>query len=346
MKTKTLFALFAVAAMAAVTACNKASDSTPPRKIDNARPIQFSANGDDFQVSTKVTAVTSMDGGFNVLYKDAYFNTSEPYYYVSLGKLRATKNGTTWVLKNTDTNNPLYWPTQVSPAHESLDEYAIDIDYDSYAFVYNFYCSNMDVYYRTSWGMYDPVFDTGITYSSWPFFNQDILLAIATNQYNSTVNLTFNHLLARIGTITVNAQSGYTISNIGVRIFSYGSDYAQANDNIVYDPVIGEFKFSDEEGERGVLDYSFTDPSFGVTRNLSSGSNDVYIQPGTHQLLVSYTLTKGDYTESFTKSGEVTLQAGKINNITCTAVGGNAQEVQFSVNVQNWTSTTLTPTLS
>lgn len=344
MKKSLLLSAFALVALFA--GCEKGSNVTPPQTVDDAHPIQFSASGDDFQVSTKVTAVTSVDGGFNVLYKDAYFNTSAPYYYVSLGKLRATKNGTTWVLKNTDTNNPLYWPTQTSPVHESLDENAIDIDYDSYAFVYNFYCSNMDVYYNTSFDEYEPVFDTGITYSSWPFFNQDILLATAINQYNSTVNLTFNHLLARIGTITVSAQSGYTIGNIGVRIFSYGSDAASINDKIIYDPAIGKFEFFADEGLGGVLDYSFTDPSFGVTRNLSSGSNDVYIQPGTHQLLVSYTLTKGDYTESFTKSGEVTLQQGKINNITCTAVGGNAQEIDFSVSVQSWGTTTLTPTLS
>ena len=53
---------------------------------------------------------------------------------------------------------------------------------------------------------------------------------------------------------------------------------------------------------------------------------------------MSYTLTKGDYQESFTKTGTVTLLQCCNNTITTTAVGGSASDIRFGVSVFPWNS--------
>ena len=81
-----------------------------------------------------------------------------------------------------------------------------------------------------------------------------------------------------------------------------------------------------------------------LARQAFTSSSDLYLIPGTYRVYVSYTLTKGGYSEDFNKSAVVTLQQGKINNITGAASGGDASEIQFSVSITAWSSVTLTPT--
>ena len=68
----------------------------------------------------------------------------------------------------------------------------------------------------------------------------------------------------------------------------------------------------------------------------------MYLVPGSYTLTVSYTLTKGDWTQNFTKSASVTLVGGKINNISGTASGGNASEISLSVSLTPWGSNNIT----
>lgn len=87
-------------------------------------------------------------------------------------------------------------------------------------------------------------------------------------------------------------------------------------------------------------------PGSSVSHSLKVGPNDVYVVPGTYTLTVNYTLSKGDYTDSFSKSGSVTLEKGKINKISTTVPEGSATEIQFSVSIVSWTEIDLTPELN
>ena len=78
--------------------------------------------------------------------------------------------------------------------------------------------------------------------------------------------------------------------------------------------------------------------SFSGSTSSQSSSNDIWLVPGTYTISVSYTLTKGEYVVPFTKTGNVTLVAGKTNNISTTAVGGSASEIVFSVSLTPWSN--------
>ena len=144
---------------------------------------------------------------------------------------------------------------------------------------------------------------------------------------SATPSVTLNHIFARTGTLTCNTQSGYTISGVSWTITSYGSTTGTA----------GTYNVSSE---------SWTARSAALSETSINSSSDLYLIPGEYTIKVSYTLSKGDYSQSFTKSGRVTLSAGNVNNITCTASGGAAQEIVLSLSLSAWGSTTLTPTLS
>ena len=136
---------------------------------------------------------------------------------------------------------------------------------------------------------------------------------------STTPFVTLNHIFARTGTLTCNTQSGYTISGVSWTITSYGSTTGTA----------GTYNVSSE---------SWTARSAALSETSINSSSDLYLIPGEYTIKVSYTLSKGDYSQSFTKSGRVTLSAGNVNNITCTASGGTAQEIVISVSLTAWTT--------
>lgn len=78
---------------------------------------------------------------------------------------------------------------------------------------------------------------------------------------------------------------------------------------------------------------------------LSEGENDYLIVPGTYAMEVRYTLSKGDYSGTFTSSGDVVLAAGKISNVRVTLSADPAVAVNFAVTVMDWESKTVGLTL-
>lgn len=137
-----------------------------------------------------------------------------------------------------------------------------------------------------------------------------------TSTNSTTPSVTLNHIFARTGSFTMNTQSGYTISNVSWTISGAGTagTYSMKNGTWSGLTALGE-------------------------TSVGSGS-DLYLVPGTYTIKCSYTLTKGDWSASFTKSASVTLVAGKINNITGTASGGAATEIVISVSLTAWSSET------
>ncbi len=51
---------------------------------------------------------------------------------------------------------------------------------------------------------------------------------------------------------------------------------------------------------------------------------------------MTYTLTKGDYTGTFTNSGEIALVAGKTSNIKVNLAADPAVPLNFTVSVEAW----------
>lgn len=159
--------------------------------------------------------------------------------------------------------------------------------------------------------------------------NTDIVAGRTASSSSTTPSVTLNHIFARTGSLTCNTQSGYTISGVSWKI--YGSS-------------------SDVQGTAGTYNMksqSWTAASTKLTSETAiTSTSDMYLIPGTYTIKVSYTLTKGDYSQSFTKTGTVSLTMGKVNNISCTAIGGGASEIVLSVSLTAWGSENKNMTLS
>ena len=147
----------------------------------------------------------------------------------------------------------------------------------------------------------------------------DVIAGTATSSSTSP-SVTLDHIFARTGTLTLNTQDDYVLSKVSWSISSSTG------------------------GTSGT--YNIAKKTWSSLTSLAStsitGSSDMYLVPGSYTLTVSYTLTKGDWTQNFTKSASVTLVGGKINNISGTASGGNASEISLSVSLTPWGSTNIT----
>ena len=148
----------------------------------------------------------------------------------------------------------------------------------------------------------------------------DIIAGRTAGSSSTSPSVTLNHIFARTGTFTCNTQSGYSISNISWTITSYGSVTGTA----------GTFNMASQ---------SWTSRSAALSETTVTSSSDYFLLPGEYTVKVTYTLTLGDYAQTFTKSGRVTLVAGKINNISCTANGGSATEIAIGLSLTAWSST-------
>lgn len=154
----------------------------------------------------------------------------------------------------------------------------------------------------------------------------DIIAGVASSN-SATPGVTLNHVFARTATLTCNTQSGYDISNVSWKIQSKSGGTGGTKGT--YNVASGAWS--------GVTAL----PSTGIT-----SSSDLYLIPGVYTVSVTYTLSKNEYSQTFTKSGDVTLVAGKLNSITCTAIGGNASEISLSVSLSAWGTNSCTLTFN
>lgn len=138
-------------------------------------------------------------------------------------------------------------------------------------------------------------------------------------------SVAMNHVFARTGTLSCTSSKGYTLSNLTYKIKSSGS----------------------ATGTKGT--YNIAKNTWSSTTALSeqtfNSTSDLYLIPGTYIFSVSGTMTKGDYSVSFSNSATITLAAGKINNIAATLDDDTAQSITIGVTLTAWGTTTLNPTL-
>ena len=158
----------------------------------------------------------------------------------------------------------------------------------------------------------------------------DIVVAyLPSPSFKEKNTLTFNHIYARVGNLTLNTQSGYTLSGVSATLKDgvSGGTYNIFSGN-------GQTDGTGWSGLSAASDRALGAFSSSTTAPVSS--NDLWLVPGDYTISVTYTLNKGDYSEQFTKTGTVSLVAGKTNTITATAVGGSASEIKFGVSVTAW----------
>ena len=172
---------------------------------------------------------------------------------------------------------------------------------------YAFYAANTSLTYAADGATVSPAdneLDVVVAYSPYSSAN-----------YKNTVALTFEHIYARIGDVTINAPESYSIavSSISTSISKGGTYNLQAA--------------------------NWTEKSALAAQTLAEGANDVYAVPATYDVTVVYTLTKGDFVQEFTKTGSVALVQGKVNSISATpSVGSDeeAQDIVFTVTLTPW----------
>lgn len=295
MKRKTLtLALASLVLMGA--ACNKL-ESPQPSKAPAVVPgsqIVFSLSGEGLVFdATKATAVTLSNlTSFNLQCITGTAGSAE---------------ANAWSLTSLDghsgtVNTGKYWPV-TDPG-------------------YKFYASNAAITFAAAGSTVNPA-----------NCNTDWVVASNTAPtYAASNTLTFNHILARLGTVTLNTQGGYTLSGVTATLKSASHSGTYKLSNCTW---TSKGSASDEACA-----------AFSGSVSAQTSTNDIYVVPGSYTMSVSYTLTKGDYVQSFTKTGTITLAEGRINNITATAVGGSAQEITFSVSVTAWSNNPVTLTLS
>ena len=157
----------------------------------------------------------------------------------------------------------------------------------------------------------------------------DIICAYAASPtYKSVNTLSFDHIFARLSTVTVSMVSPYTISNMSIMITPKVSG--------TYNLYTGAGQ-TDGTGWSSTVEGSATNiATAAFSEGVSTTSNDIYLVPGTYTLSATWTATKDNYTQTFTnKTVDVDLVAGKTNNIAA-SLTGDGTEIQFNVSVTAW----------
>ena len=196
---------------------------------------------------------------------------------------------------------------------------------------YNYYLSNKAITFASGGSTIVPTNDT------------DVIAGCTQAATNSTApSVTMDHVFARTGTLTAKPESGYTLSSVSCKIASKSGGTGG---------TAGTYNIATKTWSSITALSSTTLGSFsGSSTSQLTSSSDMYLTPGVYTITVTYTLSIGDdkeWTKTFTKSGDVTLVAGKVNSITWTCPSdGTATKITISVSLNSWGTQALTLTLS
>lgn len=168
----------------------------------------------------------------------------------------------------------------------------------------NYYVSNVD-------------FTLGAAPALYAQNSTDIVAGRVFGSSSSSPSVTLHHIFARLGTLTLTPQTGYTLSSVNWSLKGKTQPFGTAG---VYNLAKGSWS-----GCSGM----------NSATAVSSGS-DLYLIPGTYTLLCRYTLSKNGQEQVVEAQADITLQEGRINNISGTAVGGSLAHMVLSVEVVPW----------
>lgn len=176
--------------------------------------------------------------------------------------------------------------------------------------------------------------------------NTDVLAAYLDNPSFENENaLTLRHVFAQLGTVTMKAPAGYTVTNLKLKFrpIQQGKYYI---DTDTWSP--GYAVNSDV--------YIFGEQSAGVDLDAGSAKtsqdHDLWLLPGDYTLTATYTISKGDYSRSKTARATVTLYRGFNNNIGLNGDEANIpeptdiKEISFTVTVTPWSDKSVAATFT
>lgn len=172
---------------------------------------------------------------------------------------------------------------------------------------YRFYASNAALTYSTS----------GATVAATN--TKDVVCAYASSPTQQGDNtLSFEHIFARLGNVTVTAASGYTLGTVSINITPKTGG--------TYNLRTGAGK-TDGTGWSNLTAGSAT----VISNTTGTRVNDIYLVPGTYTLTASWTIQNDFFYESITDMTiDVDLVAGKTNNIS-TVLSANIGQIEVSL---------------
>lgn len=197
---------------------------------------------------------------------------------------------------------------------------------------WNFYASNAAMTFAAS-GATIAVADS----------NNDIVADyIEGATYKTSNALTFEHILCQLGTVTMKGPDGFTVTDLKVSLQPiYSGTYNMRTDAWT-------------RGTASAAVYVFGTAATGVdlpaaTNTATSVDNDLWLVPGQYQLTATYTISKGDWSNSYEKHATVTLLQGVNNNLSLPDLDNNGvpdpnipdpssdvSDIIFTVTVTPW----------
>lgn len=142
--------------------------------------------------------------------------------------------------------------------------------------------------------------------------------------------LHFQHVFSRLYSVNVLQETGYTISNVSIRMT----------------PVTGgTYDIREGEGHADLTGWSgtTTGEETAIATAVGASTPDIYFVPGHYVIKVSWTATMGGSVENFVdETIEYDFESGKKGMMELT-LGGNAQEMKFRMVVIPWAETLVTP---
>ena len=155
----------------------------------------------------------------------------------------------------------------------------------------------------------------------------DIVAGRLAQSTSTSPSVTLNHIFARTGSLTLNVPSGYTASSVSWEIMGYSTVNGTA-------------------GTYNMKSQGWTAASAMLSSYTAiTSSSDMYLIPGTYTVKVSFVLTKGDFSKSYTQTSNVTLVAGKVNNIVGSTSVDEAVQISFTTSVTAWTTSSVNMTM-
>ena len=180
---------------------------------------------------------------------------------------------------------------------------------------YNYYVSNVALSVGAN---------TTVTASN----TTDVICGRAASTSSTTPSVALGHIFARTGTISFTAPSGYTASNV-----SY--------------TIVGQSTINGTAGTYNLKTGAWTAASTKLsTATALTASSDMYLIPGTYTIKCTFTLTRGDFSKTYTQSGNVTLVQGKVNNITVTTASAEANQIVINLSLTAWANNAISLTVS
>ena len=185
---------------------------------------------------------------------------------------------------------------------------------------YHFYASNAPMTFHP----------TGATVAA--DNSTDVVTAyLPSPDFGEENELHFQHVFSRLYSVNVLQETGYTISDVSVRMT----------------PVTGgTYDIREGEGHADLTGWSATTTGSETAIATAVGDNtpDIYFVPGHYVIKVSWTATIGGSIENFVdETVEYDFESGKKGMMELT-LGGNAQEMKFRMAVVPWAETLVAPT--